>query len=342
MSDAERAASAINPGTVAFDGPTVNAAVPSVLPGAPALFITAPAAITGKMAVGTASFGAPLGLPGVAGGVAVGLDDANAAGPTTTDACSPLTNVGAVAGKIALVDRGTCGFTVKVKNAQNAGAIGVIVADNVAGPVAGMGGFDLTITIPAVRITLANGNTLKALLAGGALVNAIIGIDPSVHAGSDATGHALLYTPAVVAAGSTISHWDTSAYPNQLMEPFINEDLTHSVKPPEDLTLPLLRDIGWFVDADLDGLSDSADTCRFSDRRPTVFVAGVNTGVANTMFTTGCTIADLVDGEADEARNHGDFVSGINHLTKALQDAGVISKDDRDRMHSAAAHATAP
>ena len=30
-----------------------------------------------------------------------------------------------MAGKIALVDRGTCGFAVKVKNAQNAGAIGV-------------------------------------------------------------------------------------------------------------------------------------------------------------------------------------------------------------------------
>ena len=163
-----------------------------------------------------------------------------------------------------------------------------------------------------------------------------------MHAGSDATGHAFLYTPAAVSPGSTISHWDTSAYPNQLMEPFINDDLTHSVKPPEDLTLPLLRDIGWFADTDLDGLTNSADACPASDRRATVFVAGVNTGVANTLFTTGCTIADLVDSEADEARNHGDFVSGINQLTKALQDAGVISKDDRDLMHSAAAHATAP
>ena len=65
------------PGAVVFDGPTVNAAVPSVLPGAPALFITAPAAIAGTKAVGTASFGAKLGVPGVAGGVVVGLDDAN-------------------------------------------------------------------------------------------------------------------------------------------------------------------------------------------------------------------------------------------------------------------------
>ena len=342
MTDAQRALSAKTPNAVVFDGPTVNAAVPGVLLGAPALFISAPAAIAGKLAVGTASFGAKLGLPGVAGGVVVGVDDANAAGPTTMDACTPLTNVGAVAGKIALVDRGTCGFTIKVKNAQNAGAIGVIVADNAAGPVAGMSGFDQSIVIPAVRITQADGNSIKAQLGGGALVNANITVDPTVHAGSDATGHAFLYTPAVVAPGSTISHWDTSAYPNQLMEPFINDDLTHSVKPPQDLTLPLLRDIGWFPDTDLDGLSNSADACPASDRRATVFVAGVDTGVANTLFTTGCTIADLVDSEADDARNHGDFVSGINHLTRALQNAGVISKDDRDRMHSAAAHSTAP
>ena len=94
-----------------------------------------------------------------------------------------------------------------MKNAQNAGAAGVIVADNAAGPVAGMGGFDLTITIPAVRITLANGNAIKAQLAAPALVNATIGVDPTLHAGSDATNHVLLYTPAVVAVGSTISHY---------------------------------------------------------------------------------------------------------------------------------------
>ena len=40
-------------------------------------------------------------------------------------------------------------FTVKVKNAQNAGAIGVVVGNN-ADVVAGMSGVDATITIPAV------------------------------------------------------------------------------------------------------------------------------------------------------------------------------------------------
>jgi hypothetical protein len=50
-------------------------------------------------------------------------------------ACTALSAINALAvnGKIALIDRGTCSFPQKVKNAQNAGAIGVIIADNVAG-----------------------------------------------------------------------------------------------------------------------------------------------------------------------------------------------------------------
>jgi hypothetical protein len=53
----------------------------------------------------------------------------------------------------------------------------------------------------------------------------------------------LLYAPNPVEPGSSISHWDTSAHPNLLMEPNLSSDLQHNV----DLTLPLLRDIGWFA-----------------------------------------------------------------------------------------------
>jgi hypothetical protein len=93
---------------------------------------------------------------------------------TGSDACTALVNGGAIAGNIALVDRGTCAFTIKVKNAQNAGATSVIVADNVAGPVAGMAGSDPTIVIPSLRVTLATGNSIKGELASG--VNATLHI----------------------------------------------------------------------------------------------------------------------------------------------------------------------
>ena len=43
------------------------------------------------------------------------------------EACSTLTNAGAVAGKIALVRRGTCDFSAKCYVAQQAGAVACIV-----------------------------------------------------------------------------------------------------------------------------------------------------------------------------------------------------------------------
>jgi len=72
-----------------------------------------------------------------------------------------------------------------------------------------------------------------------------LGLNLAVRAGADAAGRALLYTPNPFQSGSSVSHWDTSAFPNQLMEPAINGDLTHEVTPPNDLSFPLLKDIGW-------------------------------------------------------------------------------------------------
>lgn len=345
MSDAERVASAINPRRVVWDGANVFASVPSVLsPGTPLLRVNGPASIAGNYAVGSAAFGPALTSPGITGTVVQALDPAvPVTSPTTTDACDPLTNAAAIAGNIALVDRGTCGFVVKVKNAQNAGAIAVIVADNVAGgPPAGLGGADPTITIPSVRISLADGNTIKAQLAVPAVVSATLGLDLSVRAGANAAGFALLYTPNPVQPGSTISHWDTIAFPNQLMEPNINADLTHSVKPPQDLTLPLMRDVGWFPDADLDGVPDNTDCEPNSDLRPTVIVGTCNSSVPNTFFTTGCTISDLIKKCAADARNHGAFVSCVANLTNDLKKAGTITGAQKGSIQSCAAGAAIP
>src|SRR5450759_4541574 len=130
--------------------------------------------------------------------------------------------------------RGTCTFTVKVKNAQNAGALGVLVVNNAVGtPPAGLGGTDATITIPAAMITLTDGNTLKAALAtrsrthSGMFAN--LGVTLALYAGADAAARAWMYAPNPYQSGSSVSHWDISAFPNQLMEPAINGDLTHEV-----------------------------------------------------------------------------------------------------------------
>jgi len=246
---AQRAASALLGNKLRWDGPIVKAAVPGVLQlGNPQLTVTAPATVAGSYLVGTASFGPVLSTPGVTGEVGQVVDTA----PQSGLACNPLSaaNIASVAGKIALVDRGVCSFTIKVKNCQNAGAIGVLVADNVAGsPPGGMSGTDPTIVIPSVRITLADGNTIKTALAtrsrGRTGVFANLGVNMAVYAGADAQGRVLMYTPNPYASGSSVSHYDVSAFPNLLMEPNINGDLTHSVTTPQDLTFQLLQDTGW-------------------------------------------------------------------------------------------------
>jgi hypothetical protein len=341
MTNAERAAASVNPRHVVWTAINVTKDVPTVLQaGTPLLRVSAPSSIAGSYSVGTASFGASLASPGVTGQVVVALDPANASGPSITDACSPLTNGSAVFGKIALADRGTCSFVVKAANAQAAGAIALIIADNVAGaPPSGLGGTDSTITIPAVRISLADGVTIKTALLSSA-VTANLGLDLTVRAGADAAGRALLYTPSPVQPGSSVSHWDTIATPNQLMEPNINSDLTHSVQPPQDLTLSLMRDIGWF--SDFDGVPDGIDQCPGSDLGPTIVIQGCDTGVKNATFSNGCRISDFVKACAAAAKNNGAFTSCVAAVSQQMRQLGAIAQTELGKVQSCAAAASIP
>jgi len=332
LTDLERKTATIDTNNVVWTGINVTAAVPNVLQlGTPLATVNAPAAL-GSYRVGTATFGPLLASPGVTGDVVVGLDAADAAGPSTTDGCSTITND--LTGKIGLVDRGTCGFAIKVKNLQNAGAIAVLIADNVAGsPPAGMSGVDPTITIPAVRISLANGNAIKTALTSGT-VNVTLGVNLAVRAGANPAGRALLNAPNPVVTGSSISHWDPIAFPNLLMEPSINSDLTHGI----DLTRQEMTDIGWFSDGD--GVADGIDQCIGSSRSATVVIDGCNSGVTNTTFATGCRITDQVNDCAVGAANHGAFVSCVAHLTDTLKNQGVISANQKGAIQSCAARAS--
>jgi uncharacterized repeat protein (TIGR01451 family) len=98
--------------------------------------------------------------------------------------CNAVTNGAAVAGKVALIDRGTCTFAAKVLNAQNAGAIAVVIVQNSGDAPFSMGGGDPLINIPAVMISQANGNTLKNLLTQG-VVNVTLSLPASVNRDSD-------------------------------------------------------------------------------------------------------------------------------------------------------------
>lgn len=237
MSDSERVASAINTGNLVWRGPQVSSDVPTVLSGTPRLRVNSPASIGGNYQIFTADFGPAVTSAGTTGSVTQ---------TTPNDGCGPITN--SVAGKIAFIDRGTCTFVTKTRNAQNAGAIGVIIADNAGnpnGPLAGLGGGpDATITIPAIGISVADGNTIRTQLVSPG-VNATLFADQTTLAGTDASARPRMYAPSQLASGSSVSHWDTSLTPNQVMEPNISNNLFHRISPPLDLTLSLLRDIGW-------------------------------------------------------------------------------------------------
>ena len=82
-----------------------------------------------------------------------------------TLACGPITNAAAIAGKIALVDRGTCSFDVKATNVQAAGAVGMVVVNTAVGAFGTMGaGTAGPVSIPAVMISNADGVAWKAAL----------------------------------------------------------------------------------------------------------------------------------------------------------------------------------
>ncbi len=84
------------------------------------------------------------------------------------DGCTAISTT--LTGKIAVLDRGTCSFIVKVKNAQLKGAIGVIVANNAGDSVISMGGTDATITIPSVFVGQTDGSSIKAAVPASSTI----------------------------------------------------------------------------------------------------------------------------------------------------------------------------
>ncbi len=88
--------------------------------------------------------------------------------------CANLTNAAALNGKIAVIQRGDCTFVEKVKKAQNAGAKGVIMINNIDGFPIVMGGTDASITIPSLMISKEDGQILIDALNNNTQIHASI------------------------------------------------------------------------------------------------------------------------------------------------------------------------
>ncbi|HMC99847.1 MAG TPA: M36 family metallopeptidase, partial [Ferruginibacter sp.] len=133
-------------------------------PGQLTFVVNSPASIAGPYTAVEGNM-SPNNLLGNVGPRTANLVYYNDQAAATHDACVAPSNAAALNGKIALINRGNCNFTVKVLNAQAAGAIGVVMVNNVPGPPIIMGGGpDPTIVTPAIMISDVDGATIAAQL----------------------------------------------------------------------------------------------------------------------------------------------------------------------------------
>jgi hypothetical protein len=132
--------------------------------------ITAPKALAKDLVAGRATFGPQtFDVTGKVVAVDTGVG-------FRLDGCTELKNAAAVKGNIAFIVNGYCPYTTKVKNAQDAGAIGVIISDNVPDTFPpGMTGADNTITIPVLSLRKADADPIRAALQKGTEVTARLG-----------------------------------------------------------------------------------------------------------------------------------------------------------------------
>lgn len=134
--------------------------------------ITAPADLASAIVMREASFTPPLTRDDPIEEQLVAADDgvgtrAGTAAGSIRDACGALVNSAAMDGRIALIERGGCEFQVKIANAEDAGAIAVVVYAN-SGPPIVMNGDAGSVSIPAVMIGNEAGQMLVDRLAADA------------------------------------------------------------------------------------------------------------------------------------------------------------------------------
>jgi hypothetical protein len=144
------------------------------------------------------------------------------------EGCNPsLPN--AYAGKICVIRRNTCEFGLKALEAQNAGAIGVIVVNRDPEVIAmGSGASGASVTIPCVMITSTDGATIIDEMANGP-VTAFIGNKAGLYAndGGISAGTSLISkysgvnsllaqdnTEFSFAIGTEVVNWGSAAQSN--------------------------------------------------------------------------------------------------------------------------------
>jgi len=127
--------------------------------------------------------------------------------------CDPYP-AGFFAGLVAFIDRGVCAISIKVDNAADAGALGVVIVNNVAGaaPSFSFGGPGTFTPAQTIIIGQEVGNVIKPQLAGGPVVVSVNAADATslrasmVSTSSRGPSHSFVaIKPDIGAPGASVS-----------------------------------------------------------------------------------------------------------------------------------------
>ncbi len=228
-----------------------------------------------------------------------GSQGTNAQGhPIAQEGCNPLINN--LTGKIAVIYRNTCEFGMKALNAQNAGAVAVIVINRDPAVIAmGAGASGVNVTIPVVMIQNTDGDAIVNQMASGAVVM-FLGNKTGLYAndGGVSPKAALLpkqaIVPSYIAQNGTEFNFDLGArvfnYGNQAQASI---SLNAKITNPAGATV---------YDNSVTGLSiaagDSTDVYPGgASTLPQFSLATYPTGTYTVTYTVGLGVADQYDAD---------------------------------------------
>ncbi len=247
MSNGERLNSITNNRNVVWTGASAAAGLPDDLkrPFAMEVEGTAPPSVVGTYPAQAALFSGfpPMEMPGE-----IELVNDGTANPNL--GCYPL--VGFTPGMIAMIDRGDCEFGVKMLNAENAGAVGAIVANCILGDpectgdtlgdnllFMGGGVSGDQVTIPGLFIGHTTGQTLRSEPTGVNVINRVL----DLHS-ADIDGRPLMYTPESVLPGSSVNHWEVTPFPDDFTDLLMEPNISVTLGTDLDITPAQLEDVG--------------------------------------------------------------------------------------------------
>ena len=135
------------------------------------LSINSPQSLAGNYEALQAVFAANIPSSGIQADLIL-IEESNSFTSDPYDACEVIANTSEINGNIAVIRRGTCSFLTKVQKAQNAGAVGVIIVNNVGGDIIYMQSNSTpNITIPAIMISQSDGTPLINNLIANQTIN---------------------------------------------------------------------------------------------------------------------------------------------------------------------------